>query len=200
MPIVAETTVTSEVIPMTEQLTTNEIISEPVEDVALKVVSSDKKPLTESQELNKLPEYQKGSKASFYKAFKSSEQTLIDKDKALAAQASELSLAYSEWNKRLNLLMEEQKVTAQETAVLEAKIASLEEHITSLKEGKPQMIPLFGKERLSYQSDFDLRVSEHNKEWNDLVKQTKNAYNDYQPKVVKWLKDMKHRLQTVELD
>ena len=200
MPIVAETTVTSEVIPMTEQLTTNEIISEPVEDVALKVVSSDKKPLTESQELNKLPEYQKGSKASFYKAFKSSEQTLIDKDKALAAQASELSLAYSE-SKRLNLLMEEQKeMTAQEMAVLEAKITSLEEHIASLKEGKPQMIPLFGKERLSYQSDFDLRVSEHNKEWNDLVKQTKNAYNDYQPKVVKWLKDIKHRLQTVELD
>ena len=200
MPIVAETTVTSEVIPMTEQLTTNEIISEPVEDVALKVVSSDKKPLTESQELNKLPEYQKGSKASFYKAFKSSEQTLIDKDKALAAQAAELSLAYSE-SKRLNLLMEEQKeMTAQEMAVLEAKITSLEEHIASLKEGKPQMIPLFGKERLSYQSDFDLRVSEHNKEWNDLVKQTKNAYNDYQPKVVKWLKDMKHRLQTVELD
>ena len=200
MPIVAETTVTSEVIPMTEQLTTNEIISEPVEDVALKVVSSDKKPLTESQELNKLPEYQKGSKASFYKAFKSSEQTLIDKDKALAAQAAELSLAYSE-SKRLNLLMEEQKeMTAQEMAVLEAKITSLEEHIASLKEGKPQMIPLFGKERLSYQSDFDLRVSEHNKEWNDLVKQTKNAYNDYQPKVVKWLKDIKHRLQTVELD
>ena len=97
--------------------------------------------------------------------------------------------------------MEEQKeMTAQEMAVLEAKITSLEEHIASLKEGKPQMIPLFGKERLSYQSDFDLRVSEHNKEWNDLVKQTKNAYNDYQPKVVKWLKDMKHRLQTVELD
>ena len=80
MPIVAETTVTSEVIPMTEQLTTNEIISEPVEDVALKVVSSDKKPLTESQELNKLPEYQKGSKASFYKSFKSVSETLIEKD------------------------------------------------------------------------------------------------------------------------
>ena len=200
MPIVAETTVTSEVIPMTEQLMTTEIISEPVEDIVPEVISSDKKPLTESQELNKLPEYQKGSKASFYKAFKSSEQTLIDKDKALAAQAAELSLAYSE-SKRLNLLMEEQKeMTAQEMAVLEAKITSLEEHIASLKEGKPQMIPLFGKERLSYQSDFDLRVSEHNKEWNDLVKQTKNAYNDYQPKVVKWLKDIKHRLQTVELD
>ena len=40
----------------------------------------------------------------------------------------------------------------------------------------------------------------YSKEWNDLVKQTKNAYNDYQPKVVKWLKDMKHRLQTVALD
>ena len=199
MPIVAETTVTSEVIPMTEQLTTNEIISEPVEDIVPEVVSSDKKPLTESQELSKLPEYQKGSKASFYKAFKSSEQTLIDKDKALAAQAAELSLAYSE-SKRLNLLMEEQKeMTAQEMAVLEAKITSLEEHIASLKEGKPQMIPLFGKERLSYQSDFDLRVSEHNKEWNDLVKQTKNAYNDYAPKVAKWLEDVKHRLQTVEL-
>jgi len=200
MPIVAETTVTREVIPMTEQLMTTEIISEPVEDVVPEVVSSDKKPLTESQELSKLPEYQKGSKASFYKAFKSSEQTLIDKDKALAAQASELSLAYSE-SKRLNLLMEEQKeMTAQETAVLEAKITSLEEHIASLKEGKPQMIPLFGKERLSYQSDFDLRVSEHSKEWNDLVKQTKNAYNDYAPKVAKWLEDVKHRLQTVELN
>ena len=93
--IVAETTVTSEVIPMTEQLTTNEIISEPVEDVALKVVSSDKKPLTESQELNKLPEYQKGSKLSFYKAFKSASEALVEKDKALAAQAAELSLAYS---------------------------------------------------------------------------------------------------------
>ena len=200
MPIVAETTVTSEVIPMTEQLTTNEIISEPVEDVALKVVSSDKKPLTESQELNKLPEYQKGSKASFYKAFKSSEQTLIDKDKALAAQAYELSLAYSE-SKRLNLLMEEQKeMTAQETAVLEAKITSLEEHIASLKEGKPQMIPLFGKERLSYQSDFDLRVSEHNKEWNDLQADVKKLYANVAPKVSSWLKDMKHRIQTVELN
>ena len=200
MPIVAETTVTREVIPMTEQLMTTEIISEPVEDVIPEVVSSDKKPLTESQELNKLPEYQKGSKASFYKAFKSSEQTLIDKDKALAAQASELSLAYSEWNKRLNLLMEEQKVTAQETAVLEAKITSLEEHIASLKEGKPQMIPLFGKERISYQSDLELRVSEHNKEWNDLQADVKKLYANVAPKVSSWLKDMKHRIQTVELN
>lgn len=200
MPIVAETTVTSEVIDVTEQLTTPEIISEPVEDIPLKVVSSDKKPLTESQELSKLPEYQKGSKASFYKAFKSSEQTLIDKDKALAAQASELSLAYSE-SKRLNLLMEEQKeMTAQETAVLEAKITSLEEHIASLKEGKPQVIPLFGKERLSYQSDFVLRAAEHNKEWNDLQADVKKLYANVAPKVSSWFKDMKHRIQTVELD
>lgn len=200
MPIVAETTVTSEVIPMTEQLTTDEIISEPVEDVALKVVSSSKKPLTESQELNKLPEYQKGSKASFYKAFKSSEQKLLDKEKALGAQAAELSLAYSE-SKRLNLLMEEQKeMTAQETAVLEAKITSLEEHIASLKEGKPQMIPLFGKERLSYQSDLELRVAEHNKEWNDLQTDVKKLYANVAPKVSSWLKDMKHRIQTVELN
>ena len=199
MPIVAETTVTSEVIPMTEQLMATEIISEPVEDIVPEVVSSDKKPLTESQELSKLPEYQKGSKASFYKSFKSVSETLIEKDKALASQASELSLAYS-GVKSTELLMEQLKeMNAQETAVLEAKITSLEEHIASLKEGKPQMIPLFGKERLSYQSDFDLRVSEHSKEWNDLVKQTMNAYNDYAPKVAKWLEDVKHRLQTVEL-
>ena len=200
MPIVAETIVTTEVTNVSEQLTTSEIISEPVEDVALKVVSSDKKPLTESQELNKLAEYQKGSKASFYKAFKSSEQTLIDKDKALAAQASELSLAYSE-SKRLNLLMEEQKeMTAKETAVLEAKITSLEEHIASLKEGKPQVIPLFGKERISYQSDLELRVSEHNKEWNDLQADVKKLYANVAPKVSSWLKDMRHRIQTVELN
>ena len=200
MPIVAETTVTSEVIPMTEQLMTTEIISEPVEDVISEVVSSDKKPLTESQELNKLAEYQKGSKASFYKAFKSSEQTLIDKDKALAAQADKLSSAYSE-SKRLNLQMKEQKeMTAQETAVLEAKITSLEEHIASLKEGKPQVIPLFGKERISYQSDLELRVSEHNKEWNDLQADVKKLYANVAPKVSSWLKDMKHRIQTVELN
>ena len=200
MPIVAETTVTSEVIPMTEQLMTTEIISEPVEDVIPEVVSSDKKPLTESQELNKLAEYQKGSKASFYKAFKSSEQTLIDKDKALAEQADKLSSAYSE-SKRLNLQMKEQKeMTAQETAVLEAKITSLEEHIASLKEGKPQVIPLFGKERISYQSDLELRVSEHNKEWNDLQADVKKLYANVAPKVSSWLKDMKHRIQTVELN
>ena len=200
MPIVAETTVTSEVIPMTEQLMTTEIISEPVEDIVPEVISSDKKPLTESQELNKLPEYQKGSKASFYKSFKSVSETLIEKDKALASQASELSLAYS-GVKSTELLMEQLKeMNAQETAVLEAKITSLEEHIASLKEGKPQMIPLFGKERLSYQSDFDLRVSEHNKEWNDLQADVKKLYANVAPKVSSWFKDMKHRIQTVELD
>ena len=200
MPIVAETTVTSEVIPMTEQLMTTEIISEPVEDIVPEVISSDKKPLTESQELNKLPEYQKGSKASFYKSFKSVSETLIEKDKALASQASELSLAYS-GVKSTELLMEQLKeMNAQETAVLEAKITSLEEHIASLKEGKPQMIPLFGKERLSYQSDFDLRVSEHNKEWNDLQADVKKLYANVAPKVSSWLKDMKHRIQTVELN
>ena len=200
MPIVAETTVTSEVIPMTEQLMTTEIISEPVEDIVPEVISSDKKPLTESQELNKLPEYQKGSKASFYKSFKSVSKTLIEKDKALASQASELSLAYS-GVKSTELLMEQLKeMNAQETAVLEAKITSLEEHIASLKEGKPQMIPLFGKERLSYQSDFDLRVSEHNKEWNDLQADVKKLYANVAPKVSSWLKDMKHRIQTVELN
>ena len=200
MPIVAETTVTSEVIPMTEQLMATEIISEPVEDVIPEVVSSDKKPLTESQELNKLPEYQKGSKASFYKAFKSVSETLIEKDKALASQASELSLAYS-GVKSTELLMEQLKeMTAQETAVLEAKITSLEEHIASLKEGKPQVIPLFGKERISYQSDLELRVSEHNKEWNDLQTDVKKLYANVAPKVSSWLKDMKHRIQTVELN
>ena len=200
MPIVAETTVTSEVIPMTEQLMATEIISEPVEDIVPEVVSSDKKPLTESQELSKLPEYQKGSKASFYKSFKSVSETLIEKDKALASQASELSLAYS-GVKSTELLMEQLKeMNAQETAVLEAKITSLEEHIASLKEGKPQMIPLFGKERLSYQSDFDLRVSEHNKEWNDLQADVKKLYANVAPKVSSWLKDMKHRIQTVELN
>jgi len=200
MPIVAETTVTSEVIPMTEQLMATEIISEPVEDVVPEVVSGDKKPLTESQELNKLPEYQKGSKASFYKAFKSVSETLIEKDKALASQASELSLAYS-GVKSTELLMEQLKeMTAQETAVLEAKITSLEEHIASLKEGKPQMIPIFGKERISYQSDLELRVSEHNKEWNDLQADVKKLYANVAPKVSSWLKDMKHRIQTVELN
>ena len=200
MPIVAETTVTSEVIPMTEQLMATEIISEPVEDVVPEVVSGDKKPLTESQELNKLPEYQKGSKASFYKAFKSVSETLIEKDKALASQASELSLAYS-GVKSTELLMEQLKeMTAQETAVLEAKITSLEEHIASLKEGKPQMIPIFGKERISYQSDLELRVSEHNKEWNDLQADVKKLYANVAPKVSSWLKDMRHRIQTVELN
>ena len=200
MPIVAETTVTREVIPMTEQLMATEIISEPVEDVVPEVVSSDKKPLTESQELNKLPEYQKGSKASFYKAFKSVSETLIEKDKALASQASELSLAYS-GVKSTELLMEQLKeMTAQETAVLEAKITSLEEHIASLKEGKPQMIPIFGKERISYQSDLELRVAEHKKEWNDLETDVKKLYANVAPKVSSWLKDMRHRIQTVELN
>ena len=106
MPLLAESTVTSEVTQVTEQLITPEIISEPVEDVALKVVSSDKKPLTESQELSKLPEYQKGSKASFYKAFKSASEALVEKDKALAAQAAELSLAYS-GKEKAELLMSE---------------------------------------------------------------------------------------------
>ena len=198
--IVAETTVTSDVIPLTKQLATTEIISKPVEEIVPEVVNSNKKPLTESQELNKLPEYQKGSKASFYKSFKSVSETLIEKDKALASQASELSLAYS-GVKSTELLMEQLKeMNAQETAVLEAKITSLEEHIASLKEGKPQMIPLFGKERLSYQSDFDLRVSEHNKEWNDLQADVKKLYANVAPKVSSWLKDMKHRIQTVELN
>ena len=197
--IVADTTVTSDVIPLTKQLATTEIISEPVEEIIPKVVSSNKKPLTESQELNKLPEYQKGSKLSFYKAFKSASETLVEKDKALAAQAAELSLAYSGKEKAELLMSELTEMDAQKTAALEAKITSLEEHIASLKQGVPQVIPFFGNQRLSYQSDLKLRIDEHNKEWNDLVADAKKVYAELAPKVSNWLHDMKHRIETVEI-
>ena len=59
---------------------------------------------------------------------------------------------------------------------------------------------VFGKERLSYQSDFELRVAEHNKEWNDLQADVKKLYANVAPKISSWFKDMKHRIQTVELD
>ena len=195
MPILAESTITSEVAEVTEQLITPEVISEPAEDVAPEVVSSDKKPRTASQELNEIPEYQKGSKVSFFKEVNELRLTLIDKERALGAQAAELSIAYST-SKRLELLMEEQKeMTAQETARLEAQIVSLEEHIASLKEGKPQMIPLFGNDRLSYESDFRLRGKEHAKEWNELVRQSKNLYEDWAPKVLKFVDSAQARYQ-----
>ena len=91
------------------------------------------------------------------------------------------------------------EMDAQKTAALEAKITSLEEHIASLKQGVPQVIPLFGSQRLSYQSDLKLRVDEHNKEWNDLVDDAKKVYAELAPKVSNWLQDMKHRIQTVEI-
>ena len=194
MPIVAETNVTADVPVVAEQLEVPEIISEPVEDIVEEKPKA-VKTRTESQELNLIPEYKAGSKASFYKAFISSKQTLIEKDKALAAQASELSIAYST-SKRLELLMEEMtEMTAQEKATLEAKIVSLEEHIASLKEGRPQMIPLFGKNRLSYESDFIERSKEHTKEWNDLVRQSKNLYKDWAPKVLKFVDSAQARYQ-----
>ena len=195
MPLLAESTVTSEVTQVTEQLITPEIISEPVEDVVPEVISSDRKPRTAAQELNEIPEYKNGSKASFFKEVNELRLTLIDKEKALGAQAAELSIAYST-SKRLELLMEEQKeMTAQETARLEAQIVSLEEHIASLKEGKPQMILLFGNDRLSYESDFRLRGKEHAKEWNELVRQSKNLYADWQPKVAKFVDSAQAKYQ-----
>ena len=195
MPILAESTITSEVAEVTEQLITPEIISEPVEDVVSEDMSSNTKPRTAAQELNEIPEYQKGSKASFFKTVNELRLTLIDKETALGAQAAELSIAYST-SKRLELLMEEQKtMTEQETARLEAQIVSLEEHIASLKEGKPQMIPLFGNDRLSYESDFRLRGKEHAKEWNILVRQSKNLYEDWAPKVLKFVDSAQARYQ-----
>ena len=195
MPILAESTITSEVAEVTEQLITPEIISEPVEDVVSEDMSSNTKPRTAAQELNEIPEYQKGSKASFFKTVNELRLTLIDKETALGAQAAELSIAYST-SKRLELLMEAQKtMTEQETARLEAQIVSLEEHIASLKEGKPQMIPLFGNDRLSYESDFRLRGKEHAKEWNILVRQSKNLYEDWAPKVLKFVDSAQARYQ-----
>ncbi len=191
MPIVAmETNVTTEVTPAIEQLEINSEVPEVIED--------DINNMTPAQ-LNLIPEYKRGSKESFYKSVKAISSTVIEKEKALAAQAAELSMAYSE-SKRLNLLMEEQKaMTDQEKATLEAKITSLEEHISSLKEGTPQMIPLFGKSRLSYESDFRLRADEHAKEWNNLVEDGKKLYAYVAPKVSKFIEDTKVKLQTLEI-
>ena len=190
----ADTSVTTEKLSLIEPSPVLEL-----ETIKEETFNSKKKPLTESQELNKLPEYQKGSKLSFYKAFKSVSEELVEKDKALASQAAELSLAYS-GKKEAELLMTElNEMDAQKTAALEAKIISLEEHIASLKQGVPQVIPFFGNQRLSYQSDLKLRVDEHNKEWNDLVADAKKVYADLAPKVSNWLQDMKHRIETVEV-
>ena len=78
LPILAESTITSEVAEVTEQLITPEIISEPVEDVVSEDMSSNTKPRTAAQELNEIPEYQKGSKASFFKTVNELRLTLID--------------------------------------------------------------------------------------------------------------------------
>jgi len=192
--VVADTSVTTEKLSL--------IVPNPVlelETIKEETFNSKKKPLTESQELNKLPEYQKGSKLSFYKTFKSASEELVEKNKALASQAAELSLAYSGKKKAELLMTELKEMNAQKTAALEAKITSLEEHIASLKQGVPQVIPFFGNQRLSYQSDLKLRVDEHNKEWNDLVADAKKVYADLAPKVSNWLQDMKHRIETVEV-
>ena len=192
--VVADTSVTTEKLSLIEPNPVMEL-----ETIKEETFNSKKKPLTESQELNKLPEYQKGSKLSFYKAFKSVSKELVEKDKALTAQAVELSFAYSGKKKAELLMTELNEMDAQKTAALEAKITSLEEHIASLKQGVPQVIPFFGNQRLSYQSDLKLRVDEHNKEWNDLVADAKKVYADVAPKVSNWLQDMKHRIQTVEV-
>ena len=82
---------------------------------------------------------------------------------------------------------------------LQTKVKDLTENhakeLQKLLAGKPQIIPILGRDHLSFQSDLTLRWGRLRNFWNDLSSQSKNAYENYAPKVISFYKDSKEAVQ-----
>ena len=162
-------------------------------------------------------EYQNGSKKIFFDRLKEAEKNhsvavaelmadieeaaelmsklnsqIQDKDNKLNAHATEMENLEASKQEEIEDLMKQ-------IDTLQTKVKDLTENhakeLQKLLAGKPQIIPLLGRDHLSFQSDLTLRWTRIRKEWKDLSSQSKNAYENYAPKVISFYKDSKEVVQ-----
>ena len=162
-------------------------------------------------------EYQNGSKKIFFDRLKEAEKNhsvavaelmadieeaaelmsklnsqIQDKDNQLNAHATEMENLEASKQEEIEDLMKQ-------IDTLQTKVKDLTENhakeLQKLLAGKPQIIPLLGRDHLSFQSDLTLRWTRIRKEWKDLSSQSKNAYENYAPKAISFYKDSKEAVQ-----
>ena len=162
-------------------------------------------------------EYQNGSKKIFFDRLKEAEKNhsvavaelmadieeaaelmsklnsqIQDKDNKLNAHATEMENLEASKQEEIEDLMKQ-------IDTLQTKVKDLTENhakeLQKLLAGKPQIIPLLGRDHLSFQSDLTLRWGRLRNFWNDLSSQSKNAYENYAPKVISFYKDSKETIQ-----
>ena len=162
-------------------------------------------------------EYQNGSKKIFFDRLKEAEKNhsvavaelmadieeaaelmsklnsqIQDKDNKLNAHATEMENLEASKQEEIEDLMKQ-------IDTLQTKVKDLTENhakeLQKLLAGKPQIIPILGRDHLSFQSDLTLRWGRLRNFWNDLSSQSKNAYENYAPKVISFYKDSKEAVQ-----
>lgn len=162
-------------------------------------------------------EYQNGSKKIFFDRLKEAEKNhsvavaelmadieeaaelmsklnsqIQDKDNKLNAHATEMENLEASKQEEIEDLMKQ-------IDTLQTKVKDLTENhakeLQKLLAGKPQIIPILGRDHLSFQSDLTLRWGRLRNFWNDLSSQSKNAYENYAPKVISFYKDSKETIQ-----
>ena len=162
-------------------------------------------------------EYQAGSKKIFFDRLKEAEKNhsvavaelmadvqeaaelmsnlksqIQDKDNKLNAHATEMENLEASKREEIEDLL--RQVTTLETKVKDLKESHAKE-LQKLLAGQPQIIPILGRDHLSFQSDLTLRWGRLRNFWNDLSSQSKNAYENYAPKVISFYKDSKEAVQ-----
>ena len=162
-------------------------------------------------------EYQAGSKKIFFDRLKEAEKNhsvavaelmadvqeaaelmsnlksqIQDKDNKLNAHATEMENLEASKREEIEDLLKQ--VTTLETKVKDLKESHAKE-LQKLLAGQPQIIPILGRDHLSFQSDLTLRWGRLRNFWNDLSSQSKNAYENYAPKVISFYKDSKEAVQ-----